>query len=757
MGYLKFSYLFLLLFVLVPLDSLLAKHIVGGEMYYECLGYTNGDPNSGSRTYRFYMRLYRDVDGGEPFDSQPGGTASATVTIYRGNDRFVIPTQILIAPKITPVEIETGNNCFVSPSTLKIEEGLYTFEDLDIPISNESYYIVYQRCCRTPALSNINEPGSSGATYFVELTPEAQQTGNSSPQFKPFEGFYICTGEPFTLDHSAVDPDGNRLEYSFCEPFLGGGPDNTNPFSTNGIVPDPDAAPPYESVDFITPTYTFDHPIGVASDFSIDPNTGLISGTPNISGQFVVGVCVREYDANDQLLSEVRRDFQFQASNCEKNIEISFDSDFTDNNGVPTVNACNPSNVALGNNSTQSDEVDNYFWEFDINGQTETFTEFSPVIDFGQPGTYSGRFVLSSTRGCVDTGQIKVQVIEAALADFETLSDLCLEDQVAFNNTSSVPTNINVSYRWDFGDGNSSTATSPDYGYATAGSYDVQLLAISDGICRDSVRQTIDFFPISRPLPISGILEQGCLPQQADFSVSDPLLNDQYTITWDFGDGTQANGLNATHTYTQMGTFTPTLRISSPGGCVLDTSLASIEMAVSPTADFSFSPTNPTSLDPVVTFSDLSQNASQWQWDFGGYGSSSEQNPVFTFPDSAGTYSIELLVTHSNGCTDATIKTINLKSIDDFYVPNAFSPNNDGINDEFKGFGPLGGKQNFELTIFSRWGDRVFYSTDPSEGWNGRKNNTGAFLPQGVYVYYLTFKNSDGEPIILKGLLNLLK
>lgn len=757
MGNLKISLLYFLVLLCLPFGNIYAKHIVGGEMYYECLGFTDGDPNSGSRTYRFYMRLYRDQEGGELFDSAPGSTASATVTIYRGNDRFAIPTQILISPSTRSVDIETGNNCFVSPSFLQIEEGLYTFEDLDIPISNESYYIVYQRCCRTPALSNINDPGSSGATYFIELTPEAQQTCNNSPQFQAFEGFYLCTGEPFTLDHSATDVDGHRLEYSFCEPLLGGGSDNVDPFSSNGIAPNPDLGPPYESVDFIQPTYSTNQPVGPTSNFNIDPNTGIITGTPMISGQFVVGVCVREFDANNQLLSEVRRDFQFQASNCEKNIEINIPSDFVDNNGIPTVNACGVSGVTLQNNSTQSDEVDSFFWEFEINGQTQTFTDFNPLIDFDQPGTYSGRFVLSSTRGCVDTGEVNVQVIAAAQAGFEVDSDLCQDELIVFNNTTTVPQNVSVDYMWDFGDGSTSSDVSTSYTYNTPGTREVQLLVISNDFCRDSLSQTIDYFPILRPLSLSGILEQGCLPQQADFSANLSLFNEQYTINWDFGDGAQASGRNATHTYTTAGDFAPMLSISTPGGCILDSMLAVIPVEPSPVADFNFSPTDPSSLNPLVNFNDLSQNANQWSWDFAGLGSSSEQNPSFTFPDSAGTYPVELIVTHPNGCTDRLSRSVQLSSIDDFYVPNAFSPNNDGINDEFKGFGPLSGKQNFELTIFSRWGDRIFLTTDPEEGWNGRLNNTGEFLPQGVYVYYLTFKNSDGKQISLKGLLNLLK
>ena len=61
------------------------------------------------------------------------------------------------------------------------------------------------------------------------------------------------------------------------------------------------------------------------------------------------------------------------------------------------------------------------------------------------------------------------------------------------------------------------------------------------------------------------------------------------------------------------------------------------------------------------------------------------------------------------------------------------------------------------MAVFARWGDRVFYTQDPNQGWNGKKNNQGEELSQGVYVYYVTFKDQNGDLKILKGLVNLLK
>ena len=78
--------LFLTTLALIFFQALQAKHIIGGELYYECLGFTNGDPASNSRSYQIFMRLYRDaVGGGADFDSAPVSQISATVSVYRSN------------------------------------------------------------------------------------------------------------------------------------------------------------------------------------------------------------------------------------------------------------------------------------------------------------------------------------------------------------------------------------------------------------------------------------------------------------------------------------------------------------------------------------------------------------------------------------------------------------------------------------------------------------------------------------------------
>ncbi|MBK8561759.1 MAG: hypothetical protein IPN76_00005, partial [Saprospiraceae bacterium] len=123
-----------------------------------------------------------------------------------------------------------------------VQEGVYIF-DLDLPVSNESYHIVYQRCCRNGSITNLNDPGATGATYYIELTAKAQELCNSSPTFDLFPPIAICTNEPIDFNHAATDPDGDVLVYELCTSLNGGGNDELNFSAPNGVAPNPDMPP----------------------------------------------------------------------------------------------------------------------------------------------------------------------------------------------------------------------------------------------------------------------------------------------------------------------------------------------------------------------------------------------------------------------------------------------------------------------------------------------------------------------------------
>ena len=135
---------------------------------------------------------------------------------------------------------------------------------------------------------------------------------------------------------------------------------------------------------------------------------------------------------------------------------------------------------------------------------------------------------------------------------------------------------------------------------------------------------------------------------------------------------------------------------------------------------------------------------------------SAEQHPSFTFPDT-GRQEVTLVVTHESGCQDTLKQSLDVIPEVRYFLPNAFTPNFDGLNDDFLGTGIFDGLSNFQMTIWNRYGEVLFQTNDPFHGWSGTKSDSGEPLPGGVYVYLVTYNGPRGEPFELKGFATLIR
>jgi len=733
--------------------ELQAAHIIGGEITYQCLG--DGDaPNS--RKYRFTMKIYRDCQGGgAPFDSGPDAPFNATVTIYRSGLSTPFRTLELGAPEITRIDPST-NPCLIVPPNVCVEEGIYVIPEIDLPISEESYHIVYQRCCRNNSINNIVNPGESGATYTMELTPLAQQTCNNSPDFNDFPPIVICAGEPFSFDHSATDAEGDQLIYEFCSPFLGGGPNTFNAEAIDGVAPNPDAPPPYNPVTFQAPVYASGRPLGAAANMRINPNTGLITAQPNVMGQFVVGVCVSEF-RNGELLSTVRRDFQFNVTTCEPTVVADMEADSIIGDQQFLFLSCGDRNVFLDNTSYQQQFINEYSWEFEIEGDTVRSSEWDPTYEFPDLGEYRGRLILNPETNCGDTAEVIVRIFPEINADFAYDYDTCVAGPITFTDLSSTGSAGLTDWQWNFEDTATSNQQNPTYNYQTPGEKTIRLQVRDVNGCTDQVQQPVRYFPVPPVLIIAPSTFDGCIPANIFFNNLSTPIDESYDISWDFGDGGTSAAISPAYTYEEPGLYTISLDVVSPIGCQIDTTFTNwINVEPSPIADFTFTPEEPSIFDPVIEFQSLSQFAAQHAWDFNGQGTSMLENPTFTFPDS-GQQVIQLIVTHESGCQDTIQKIVDITPEIRYFVPNAFTPNNDGRNDFFRGTGVMEGVTNFNFNIWNRYGELIFTSTDPEVGWNGRSTKNGKPAPAGVYVYVVRFTGPRGEAEQRKGTFTLLR
>ena len=231
---------------------------------------------------------------------------------------------------------------------------------------------------------------------------------------------------------------------------------------------------------------------------------------------------------------------------------------------------------------------------------------------------------------------------------------------------------------------------------------------------------------------------------------------------WDFGDGTpRDSGLAVNHTYVVPGTYTATFYYTDAIGCK-DTTIASSAVIsnVLPVASFDPSVTETTVVDGQVEFTNQSTvlGNNSYTWDIGGIYNSINVDESFLFINS-GNFVVTLTATTPEGCVDDTSLIITVNPDVVLYVPNAFTPGSDGLNDAFHIFLPPSGVDysTFNLVIYDRWGELIYKTTDVNQFWNGAKNNSGEILKQDVYVYKITFKDEKKKNYERVGHVSLLR
>lgn len=235
----------------------------------------------------------------------------------------------------------------------------------------------------------------------------------------------------------------------------------------------------------------------------------------------------------------------------------------------------------------------------------------------------------------------------------------------------------------------------------------------------------------------------GCYPVDVDFSNES---GNAVAYSWDFGDGTTSTEENPSHTYNEPGEYTITLVAYVDGDCgINDTVTTVVTVYDYPVAGFTSTPEMPSTFSPVI-FTSTSTDASTWEWEFGDGFTSSEENPTHLYP-LAGAYEVCLTVTTENGCEDKICDSVIIEEISLLDIPNAFSPNGDGFNDEFLPFNY--GMANYELTIYNRWGEVVFSTSTASIGWDGTFE--GKVQEIGTYVYVVSGSGVDNVQYYKQG------
>lgn len=600
-------------------SGLFAEHIIGGEMYYECLG---------GLTYRVTMKLYRDCNStGAVFDNP------ASFSVFNANDGFVITHTVALTSSnfIVP---DLSSPCLAVPPDICVEEGIYIFE-ITLPSDDQMYQIVYQRCCRNGSIQNLINPGDQGLSIVAQIPPASDAVCNSRPYFNNFPPPVLCAQAALVFDHSATDPDGDSLAYSLCSPFIGA--------TAQAPAPNQASNPPYDEVAWGT-GFSATNPLNANPGLAIDPVTGLLTGTPTQLGQFVVGVCVEEW-RNGNLLSVNTRDFQFNVAYCE---ELSTAL-------IAEPEAGDLCADLIFDFENLSDPSNTFVWDFgDLSTDDDVSTAYSPSYTYPDTGTYYVTLITNPGFFCSDTVVLVLPLayetqIGVEIADFE-----CVNGQQIFTFVADGIFDGDAEITWDLGpNATPPTATGltvEGVTFSTLGDQiiDVQVL---DNVCQAQDAVTVN---IPDPPQVT-ITPQDTFCSGLHYSFSQESENASI-FSWDFGvAGTDADVSDqpaAGYTFPNVGLYTVSVTAQNPDNCpVTTTETFDLQTLLAPEIEPNeIQCLNSNAVDFQAGGSYTNGAVFNWEFTSGQPATSAAENPSGVHFDSAGAHPVSLTVSE-NGCT----------------------------------------------------------------------------------------------------------
>lgn len=319
---------------------------------------------------------------------------------------------------------------------------------------------------------------------------------------------------------------------------------------------------------------------------------------------------------------------------------------------------------------------------------------------------------------------------------------------VQFNSFSTIggtPT-----WLWDFGDGTTSTLQNPVHTFTPSSvNYNVKLSVSSPVSCGKIYK--------SRIIKPSGVLIgkpdfdiiRKCDSGYVRFVNKSASVNQAgIQFLWDFGDGTTSTNVHPIHIYTQPGTYTTKLKTITTTPCLND--------SVSKTVDYDAFVVNASPDQTIKVGQSVQLNVTGppgiYEWSPSLWLDDEHRKDPVAMPLEDIQYKVT--VTNGEGCKSEDSVRINVIQYDDIYVPNAFTPNNDGKNDIIRPFYP-GYIFLKEFSVYNRWGQRIYSTSQRSAGWDGR---IGSLLQNnGVYVWILKAEDKDGNSIEKKGSFVLIR
>jgi gliding motility-associated-like protein len=361
---------------------------------------------------------------------------------------------------------------------------------------------------------------------------------------------------------------------------------------------------------------------------------------------------------------------------------------------------------------------------------TQTFTLFGYPV--GQPG-------------CGSTDEMVVTVSTDMTIDIEEIYEACRFDSVHVLAPQIEGGLEPFTITWESFDGDVIAAEDFMLEVTEPMEYCVTVTDLCN--LQQSACTSVSVFP---DVPASFHMEDplGCEPHYVLMTMDYLEFQEIATVSWNYGDGETGTTIaSANHEYTEAGTYYPWLEILDVNGCITrDTVQSPVVIWPTPFANFYASPATQILPETDFEFINTTTNGADYHWDFGGLGESFSQDTVFTFPEEvAGSYIVWMTAENQYGCSDSTYRQITIEDEIDVYIPNAFTPDYDGINDVWLISGKGFNYDGFNVKIFDRWGSVVFESDDVDYAWTGAVDGEAYFAPDGVYNYIAVFLDTQND------------
>lgn len=385
--------------------------------------------------------------------------------------------------------------------------------------------------------------------------------------------------------------------------------------------------------------------------------------------------------------------------------------------------------------STPGNGALTYNWNFG-NGQTGTTKE--PQNTFPSFGNQTVSLIVTSPEGCKDTIEHNLSVLANPVAAFTFDSECNINPEITFQNTSSSPDNSTLTSNWDFGNNQTDNTTSPTVTLPNPSGNSVTLIVTTPDNCKDTIVEIVD----ANVLPIAGFdYTPDCENEVIGFTNTSTIAgNNTLDYQWDLGNGETSTQPNSTATYGTSGSYPVTLIATASSGCA-DTIVKNATVYPIPNAPVITSNSPVECPGDIFTFSGNAINGASYFWSGPqNYTSNDRTNTLVSNEGNQGDYSLYIEV---NGCPSEP-SYVNFKIegklvplVDEF--PNIITPNGDGINDHLDINEYFSSCLPFKIEIFNRWGNRVWVQESEGDVFQGKDQQSGVDLTEGVYFYKLTY------------------